>query len=98
MRPSGNFQDGSVREIRIGHAVGRAARCGSLTLLVAGESTIARASIVVALQAIPILASCDRGYASCEDGRRRGEDKKEGTHFSLPRCSAQLDGGTKRAG
>ena len=85
MRPSGDFQDGSVREIRIGHAVGRAARCASLTLLVAGESTIARASVVVALQAIPILASYDRGYASCEDGRRRREDKKDGTHFSLPR-------------
>ena len=87
-----NCPDGGVREIRIGRreirvgrAVGRAARCGSLTLQVAGEFTIARASIVVALQAIPILASCDRGYASCEDGRRRGEDKKEGTHFSLPR-------------
>src|SRR4030095_4467182 len=71
-----NCQDGGVREIRIGHAVGRAARCSSLTLLVAGESTIARASIVVALQAIPILASCDRGYASCQDGHRRREGKK----------------------
>jgi hypothetical protein len=28
---------------------------------------------------------CDRGYASCENGRRRREGKKEGTHFSLPR-------------
>ena len=84
-RPGRNCQDGGVREIRIGPAVGRAARCGSLTLLVAGEPTIARASIVVALQAIPILASCDRGYASCENGRRRRESKKEGTHFSLPR-------------
>lgn len=62
-------------------AVGRAARCGSLTLLVAGEPTIACASIVVALQAIPILASSDRGYATCENGRRRRESKKKGTHF-----------------
>jgi hypothetical protein len=84
-RPGRNCQDAGIREIRIGPAVGRAARCGSLTLLVAGEPTIARASIVVALQAIPILASCDRGYASCENGRRRRESKKEGTHFSLPR-------------
>jgi hypothetical protein len=79
-----NCQDGGVREIRIDPAVGRAARCGSLTLLVASESTIARASIVVALQAIPVLASYDRGYASCEDGRRRREGKKEGTHFFSP--------------
>jgi hypothetical protein len=90
MRPGRNCQEGGVREIRIGrreirigHAVGRAARCASLTLLVAGEPTVARASIIVALQAIPILASCDRDYASCEDGRRRREGgKKEGTHFS----------------
>jgi hypothetical protein len=85
MRPGRNCEDGGVHEIRICPAVGRAARCGSLTLLVAGEPTIARASIGVALQTIPILASCDRVYASCEDGRRRGEGKKEGTHFSLPR-------------
>ena len=85
-RPGRNCQDGGVREIRIGPAVGRAALCGSLTLLVAGEPTIASASIVVALQAIAILASCDRGYASSEDGRRRREGgKKEGTHFSLLR-------------
>src|ERR1700754_4805582 len=76
---------GGVCEIRIGPAVGRAARCDGLTLLVAGEPTIARAGIVVALQAIPILVSCDRGYASCENGRRRREGKKAGTHFSLPR-------------
>src|SRR6266498_5479475 len=62
-RPRRNCQDGRVREIRIGPAVGRAARCASLTLLVAGESTIARASVVVALQAIPILASYERSYA-----------------------------------
>src|SRR5258707_7902206 len=91
MRPGRNGKEGGVheirigcREIRIGNAVGRAARCASLTLLVAGEFTIARASIVVALQAIPILASCDRGYASCEDGRRRREGKKEDTHFISP--------------
>ena len=84
-RPRWNCQDGGDREIRIGPAVGHAARCGSLTLLVASEPTIARASIVVALKAIPIFASCDRGYASCEDGRKRREGKKEGTHFSLPR-------------
>jgi len=83
-RPGRNCQDGGVREIRIDPAVGRAARCGRLTLLVASESTIARASIVVALQAIPVLASYDRGYASCEDGRRRREGKKEGTHFFSP--------------
>ena len=86
--PGRNCQDVGVREIRIGHAVGRAARCGSLTLLVAGEPTIARASIVIALQAIPILACCNRGYASCEDGRRRREGKKEGDAFFSPtlRC------------
>src|SRR6185295_12207604 len=100
-RPCRNCLDSGVREIRIGHreirisrAGGRAARCSSLTLRVAGEFTIARASKVVAVQAIPILAGCDRGYAvascdrgcaSCEDGRGCGEDKKEGTHFSLPR-------------
>ena len=71
-----NCQDGGVREIRIDPAVRRAARCGSLTLLAASESTIARASIVVALQAIPVLASYDRGDASCDDGRRRREGKK----------------------
>ena len=106
MRPCRNCPDDGVREIRIGRreirigrAGGRAARCSSLTLHVAGEFTIARASIVVALQAIPILASCDRGYAvascdrsyaSCEDGRRRHEGgKKEGTHFFSPtlKCS-----------
>ena len=83
-RPGRNCQDGGVREIRIDPAVRRAARCGSLTLLVASESTIARASIVVALQAIPVLASYDRGDASCDDGRRRREGKKEGTHFFSP--------------
>jgi hypothetical protein len=36
-RPGRNCQDAGVREIRIGPAVGRAARCGSLTLLVAGD-------------------------------------------------------------
>ena len=75
-RPGRNCQDGGVREIRIDPAVRRAARCGSLTLLAASESTIARASIVVALQAIPVLASYDRGDASCDDGRRRREGKK----------------------
>jgi hypothetical protein len=48
--PGSNCQDGGVREIRIGPAVGRAARCDGLTLLVAGEpTTIARAGIVVCL-------------------------------------------------
>jgi hypothetical protein len=100
-RPCRNCPDSGVREIRIGRreirispAGGRAARGSSLTLRVAGEFTIARASIVVALQAIPILAgcdrgyavaSCDRGYASCEEGRRHSEGKKKCTHFSLPR-------------
>jgi hypothetical protein len=80
-----NCQDSGVCEIRIDLAVGRAAGCSSLALLIAGESTLARSSIVVAVQAIPILASCDRHYASCQDGRRRRKGKKEGTHFSLPR-------------
>jgi hypothetical protein len=59
------------------HAVGRAARCGSLTLLAAGESTIPRPSIVVTLQAVPIIVSCDRGYvhakmvADVERARKR---------------------------
>jgi hypothetical protein len=83
-RPGRNCQGGGVCEIRIGPAVGRAARCGSVTLLVAGEPAIACASIVVALQAIRILASGDRGYASCEDGRRRREGKNESTHVLSP--------------
>jgi hypothetical protein len=78
-----NYRYRGVREIRIGHTVGRATRCGSLTLQVANELTIARASKVGALQAIPILTSCNRAYASCEGGRRRREGKKEGTHFFL---------------
>jgi len=54
-----NCQDGGVCEIRIDLAVGRAARCSSLTLLVAVEPTIAWAGIVVAVQAIAILVGCD---------------------------------------
>ena len=51
-------------ETWIGNAVSHAARCGSLTLLVTDKSTIARASILIALYAIPMLASCDQAWAS----------------------------------
>src|SRR5262245_36068412 len=56
MRLAMNDRDGGVCEIMIDLAVGRAARCSSLTLLVAGECTFARARKVIAMQAISILA------------------------------------------
>src|SRR5262245_11224075 len=98
MRLARSGRDGGVCEMRLDRAVGRAAGCSSLTLLVAGECTIARVSIVIAMQAISILASCDQGSARCQDGRRRRQGQKERTHLFLPRWSAPLDGGTKRAG
>src|SRR5258705_9215318 len=73
----------SVRPGFIGEMTRPNTNSGVSRQKLASESTIARASIVVALQAIPVLASYDRGYASCEDGRRRREGKKEGTHFFL---------------
>ena len=80
-----------------GNAVGHSARCGSLTLLLTGKSTIARASIVIALQAIPILAGCNRAQASREDGRGRREGNKESMHISLP-PKVSHEGGTKPVG
>ena len=84
MWPGRNCEDGGVHEIRIGPAVGRAARRGSLTLLVAGEPTIAPASIGVALQTIPILASCDRGLRKLRRWSQTWRGQERGYAFFSP--------------